>query len=238
MLSVVKTKTVSQVVAKPVLLMSVLMVFMSGCTVYNTVQPGDPAYAPVLGQTQQQVQQSSGSLYRQGYGLELFSDSKAHRVGDVITIVLNERTVSQKSSNVSIAKESDNSLNAGPVLGTLPTYKNLSLDTDISQNRDFSGESDADQSNRLEGNITVTVAEVLANGNLIVRGEKWMTLNRGDEYIRISGIVRPDDVTPENTVLSNRLANARISYSGTGDLANSNQMGWLSQFFNSPLWPL
>lgn len=213
-------------------------VLMSGCTVYNTAQPGDPAYAPASSQPQQQTVQNSGSLFRQGYGLELFADSKAHRVGDVITIILDERTVSQKSSNVSIAKESDNSLNAGPLLGTYPTLKNLSLDTDISQDRDFSGESDADQSNSLQGNITVTVAEVLPNGNLSVRGEKWITLNRGDEYIRISGIVRTDDVSPENTVPSNRLANARISYSGTGDLANSNQMGWLSQFFNSPIWPL
>ncbi|WP_439136242.1 flagellar basal body L-ring protein FlgH [Pseudomaricurvus sp.] len=225
--------------SKPAALVPVLMVsMMSGCTVYNTVEPGDPAYAPVLGERRQEVPQAAGSLYRSGTGLELFSDNKAHRLGDVITVVLNERTVSQKTSNVSIAKESDNSLNAGPLLGTYPTFKNLNLDTDIGQGRDFSGESDADQSNRLEGNITVTVAEVLANGNLVVRGEKWMTLNRGDEYIRISGIVRPDDVTPDNTVLSNRLANARISYSGTGDLANSNQMGWLSQFFNSPIWPL
>lgn len=212
------------------------MALLSGCTI-NMAQPNDPAYAPVLVAPQAAVPPSSGSLYRPGQGLNLFADNKAHRVGDIITIILSERTVSQKTSNVSVAKNSDLSLNAGPVLGTIPTFKNLSLDTEISQDRDFEGESDADQSNKLEGNITVTVAEVLGNGNLLVRGEKWMTLNRGDEYIRISGMVRPDDVSPQNTVLSSRLADARISYSGTGELANSNQMGWLTQFFNSPVWP-
>jgi flagellar L-ring protein precursor FlgH len=212
------------------------LVLLSGCTI-NMAQPGDPAYAPVVVPPQAEIPQSSGSLYRPHQGLNLFVDNKAHRVGDIITIILSERTVSQKTSNVSVAKNSDNSLNAGPILGTLPTFKNMSLDTNIEHDRDFEGESDADQSNKLEGNITVTVAEVLGNGNLLVRGEKWMTLNRGDEYIRISGMVRPDDVSPQNTVLSSRLADARISYSGTGELANSNQMGWLTQFFNSPIWP-
>lgn len=83
----------------------------------------------------------------------------------------------------------------------------------------------------------MTVAEVLPNGNLVVRGEKWMTLNRGDEFIRISGIVRPDDISPNNTVVSTRLANAQISYSGTGTLADSQSMGWLARFFNSEYWP-
>jgi len=70
-----------------------------------------------------------------------------------------------------------------------------------------------------------------------VRGEKWITLNRGDEYIRISGIIRPEDVSQENTISSTKLANARISYSGTGELAESQSMGWVSRFFNNPLWP-
>lgn len=231
MLSAVKIKTATWSMGA---LLSVAG--LSGCTI-NLAQPGDPAYAPVLVAPQAEVAPSSGSLYRPNQGLNLYSDNKAHRVGDIITIILSERTVSQKTSNVAVTKDSDLSLNAGKVLGVVPSFNNNSLDTQISQERDFSGEADADQSNKLEGNITVTVAEVLGNGNLLVRGEKWMTLNRGDEYIRITGIVRPDDVSPQNTVLSSRLADARISYSGTGELANSNQMGWLSQFFNSPIWP-
>ncbi|MCV5919962.1 flagellar basal body L-ring protein FlgH, partial [Escherichia coli] len=76
--------------------------------------------------------------------------------------------------------------------------------------------SSAKQSNSISGYITVEVIEVLANGNLVIRGEKWMTLNTGDEYIRLSGTIRPDDINFDNTIASNRVSNARIQYSGTG----------------------
>ena len=92
-------------------------------------------------------------------------------------------------------------------------------------------------SNSLNGNITVTVHQVLPNGVLIVRGEKWLTLNQGDEYIQVSGMVRPQDIGPDNTVESTKLADARISYSGTGAVHDTNVMGWLSRFFVSALMP-
>jgi flagellar L-ring protein precursor FlgH len=89
----------------------------------------------------------------------------------------------------------------------------------------------------LTGDITVTIAQVLANGNLVVRGEKWLTLNQGEEFIQISGIVRPADISPDNSVPSLRLADARITYSGKGQVANSNRPGWLNRFFSSVVWP-
>src|SRR5690606_4314762 len=101
----------------------------------------------------------------------------------------------------------------------------------------FNGEADANQSNSLTGPITVTVADVLPNGLLAVRGEKWITLNNGDELIRLSGLIRPEAVGPDNSVLSTRIADARITYSGTGAFANASKPGWLSQFFMSPVWP-
>ena len=184
-------------------------------------------------------QRTDGSLYQDSYGLSLFGDRKAHFVGDIITITLSENTVSKKSSNVNVKKEDSLNFNsgAGTLLGMDPSAGKVNLATNLAQNRKFGGNSGADQSNSLQGNITVTVAEIMPNGNLVVRGEKWMTLNSGDEFIRISGIVRPDDVAPDNTILSTRLANAKISYSGTGSLADSQKMGWLAKFFNSPIWP-
>jgi flagellar L-ring protein precursor FlgH len=89
----------------------------------------------------------------------------------------------------------------------------------------------------LKGSITVTVAKIMPGGNLYVQGEKWIKINQGDEYIRVRGIIRPTDITRSNTVLSTQLADARISYGGTGTLAQSNSAGWLSRFFLSPLWP-
>lgn len=214
------------------------MLALTGCFTNKKPMADDPAYAPTIAANMPVPQRTEGSLYQDAYGLSLFGDRKAHFVGDVITVTLSERTVSRKSSGVNTNKNSGVEFNAGPLLGVNPTFKGNELTTSLEQGRTFDGSADADQSNSLQGNITVTVAEILPNGNLIVRGEKWITLNRGDEFIRISGIVRPDDIEPNNTVVSTRLANAKISYSGTGDLANSTSMGWLSRFFNSDLWPL
>lgn len=212
---------------------------LCSCLASNKPKPGDPYYAPTISAAQAMPQRTDGSLYQDSYGLSLFGDRKAHFVGDIITITLSENTVSKKSSNVSVKKDDSVVFNsgAGTLLGTEPTLKGLNFGTNVAQNRKFGGNSGADQSNSLQGNITVTVAEIMPNGNLVVRGEKWMTLNSGDEFIRISGIVRPDDVAPDNTIASTRLANAKISYSGTGSLADSQQMGWLAKFFNNPIWP-
>jgi flagellar L-ring protein precursor FlgH len=96
---------------------------------------------------------------------------------------------------------------------------------------DFTGDGAADQQNQLSGDITVTVADVLPNGVLAVRGEKRVRLNRGDEFIRFSGLVRPADITLDNNVLSTRVADARISYAGTGQVAAPSRQGWLQRFF-------
>ncbi len=210
---------------------------LAACSTSNQVVRDDPYYAPTIAGVGTLPQRTEGSLFQSSYGLNLFDDRKALRVGDIITITLNERTVSRKNAAVNTTKDSQINFNAGSVLGNIPTINGNTLETDVQHQRNFSGNAGADQSNSLQGNITVTVAEVLPNGNLVVRGEKWMTLNRGDEYIRISGIVRPDDISPDNNVPSTRLANAKISYSGTGSLADTQSMGWLSRFFNSEYWP-
>ncbi len=108
----------------------------------------------------------------------------------------------------------------------------------ISSSRDFSGDATANQSNSLNGAISVTVVDVLPNSNLVIRGEKWLTLNQGDEYIRLTGIIRPADISPENEIVSTKVANARIQYSGTGSFARAQEKGWLTKFFDSAWWPL
>lgn len=216
----------------------IMLCLLSACTQNRKPLPDDPAYAPTISSNMPVPQRTAGSLYQDAYGMNLFDDRKAHFVGDIITVTLSEKTVSKKSSGVAVKKNSSTDMNAGTLFGAAnPEYKGLSLENAMAHKRTFSGDADADQSNSLEGNITVTVADILPNGNLIVRGEKWITLNRGDEFIRISGIIRPDDIAPDNTVVSTRLANAKISYSGTGTLADSQTMGWFSKFFNSGWWP-
>jgi flagellar L-ring protein precursor FlgH len=102
----------------------------------------------------------------------------------------------------------------------------------------FKAETDSAQSNLLNGIITVTVQKIYSNGNLAIKGEKWITLNQGSEYIRISGLIRPEDIDKDNQVVSTKVADARIYYGGSGPLAEANEEGWLGRFFNSVWWPL
>jgi len=110
----------------------------------------------------------------------------------------------------------------------------LDESTRASKNAETSISKDSDIS--LAGSITVTVTEVLPNGVLRIRGEKWLSLTNGEEYIRLTGLVRPQDIKPDNTLASNRIADARIAYGGTGDFDQANQMGWMGRFFNSEWW--
>jgi flagellar L-ring protein precursor FlgH len=191
----------------------------------------------------QPIAATSGSIYRAGQnssvgpGLSLFEDRRARNVGDVITILLAENTSSSKKADTSINKDDEVGIDAGVVLGATPRKGQVTMETSTSASRTFDGGSSADQSNRLQGTITVTVADVMPNGLLEVRGEKWMTLNRGDEFIRIRGYVRPEDVLPDNSISSTKVADVRIIYSGNGELAQANRQGWLSRFFSSEFFP-
>lgn len=215
---------------------------LSGC-VSPPPKPDDPYYAPVLPRTPLPAAQNNGSIYQAGFENSLFDDRKAHRVGDIITITLNERTQASKNAGSQIKKDSSANIGLTSLLGGAVSAANpfsdnqLSLGAEYNATRDTKGDSKAAQGNSLSGSVTVTVAEVLPNGILSVRGEKWMTLNTGNELVRIAGLVRADDIATDNTVPSTRIADARITYSGTGAFADASQPGWLDRFFVSPLWP-
>ncbi|MBM6551136.1 flagellar basal body L-ring protein FlgH [Marinomonas ostreistagni] len=215
-------------------LLALLPVLLVGCAaVESTPVPDDPYYAPVIQTAMQRDRSSEGGIYQAGMGDVFFGDDKARQVGDILTITLSENTTSTKTNGASVSKSSSATIQNPTVLG-VP----IGLDTDLpGMNSDFAGNANANQSNSLDGSITVTVYDVYPNGLLAVRGEKWITLNRGKEYIRVSGLVREEDITADNTVLSSRLADARIAYSGTGELATGSKQGWLTRFFNSSWMP-
>ncbi len=180
---------------------------------------------------------NKGSLF-QANSLSMFQDPKPYRIGDVLTIKLQESTSASKSAGTSTTKEEDISMGTPTIFGRNPTYNGEDvMAMNIAQQREFNGEADSSQSNRLVGEITVTVVDVLPNNNLVVQGEKWFTLNQGKEYIRIAGVIRPQDVSPDNTLPSSKLADAQIAYSGEGFLADANNQGWFGQFLNSKWWP-
>ncbi len=209
---------------------------VSGCMNQNPIRRAD--YRPVLPLAVQNPAAQNGSLYHAGTSMQYFSDVKARRVGDVITVVLQEKTDASKSAETSTDKGSTIELPNPTLFGRGITLGNYNiLQNSIDTSAVFAGTGDSSQSNSLTGNISVTVTAVYPNGNMMVRGEKVLTLNQGSEVVRISGIIRPVDVTPENTVLSTQIADAQITYSGAGLVADSNKAGWLTRFFNSPYWP-
>jgi flagellar L-ring protein precursor FlgH len=180
---------------------------------------------------------NNGSLF-QGNTLSMFQDPKPYRIGDILTIKLQESTSASKKAGTSSKKDDTISMPTPTIFGANPTFNGQDiLAMDIAPAREFAGEADSSQSNSLTGEITVTVVDILPNNNLVVQGEKWFTLNQGKEYIRISGVVRPQDVLPNNSISSSKLADAQIAYSGEGFLADANNQGWLGQFLNGKWWP-
>jgi flagellar L-ring protein FlgH len=211
------------------------MLLLAAC---GTVPEHDAGFAPAFPVAAEAPQPSNGAIYQAGFSRNMFEDSRARGVGDLLTVTLTEKTNAQKKATTSTAKSSTISLGTPTIFGAPVLHNgNDILSADSSNGNDFTGDGASAQSNSLTGSITVFVANVLPNGNLVVRGEKRLTLNTGDEYVRLSGIVRPEDIAPDNTINSTKVANAEILYSGNGAIADSNRQGWLGRFFNSPLWP-
>jgi len=224
--------------ARPTLLACSVLLLASGCArSFGDVRPYAPM-APIQVAVAPQHQGSAGSLYRPGPGLNLYSDRRARDVGDLLTINLFENTNAQTTAATSVDKSSEISMAAPNIAGAPLTYNGRDiLSASVSGDRGFTGNGNSAQSNRLQGSITVTVVQRLPNGNLVVQGQKNMRLNQGDELVQIQGIVRAADINPDNTVPSSRVADARIAYGGRGAIAQSNSMGWLGRFFNSPIYP-
>lgn len=210
-------------------LTSVLLLQSCASSKQEVVMPQSPDYSYFPAQPAP----TSGGLYKPGYELSLFSDVKATRVGDIVTVMLVEANSGQKSSDTNLNQST--AVNVGaPTFGG-STRPNMAIGLDSANN--FTGESGSSQSNTLNGSIAVTVREVLPSGNLLVEGEKWMQINQGNEFIRLRGVIRPRDVGPSNVIYSTQIADARISYSGTGSTQNANVAGWATKLIFSSLWP-
>jgi flagellar L-ring protein FlgH len=218
---------------------AVLVAMLAGCAAMQERQKKEDAeWAATAPVTQPAQPPADGSIYHDMQNLELFNDPRAHRVGDILTINLVEAMQASKTSETTTSKTDKNTLNAPEILGhTLSVKGGNTADSNLNSANSFDGTGSSTQSNQLTGEFTVTVAQRLSNGNLLVRGEKWLTINQGQELIRLSGIVRPEDIEQDNSVDSTRVADARITYTGRGVLNSANQQGWLARFFNSKWMP-
>lgn len=210
------------------------LLLMTGCA---TPKRGDPEFAPAM-PMQAQAPAEYNAIYQPETSLLLFEDIKARRIGDMITVTLQEQTDAAKSADTGTNKSTSTEISDPIILGDNVTWDGKPIfRNSLQSEHEFDGAGESSQSNSLTGSITVSVVEVLANGNLVVQGEKWININQGEEYIRLRGIVRPSDISTGNTIASTRVANAQIQYSGDGVLNETNSMGWLARFFNSPWMP-
>ena len=218
-----------------------LVLLAGSLTACNVIPPKamthSPQFEPVYPIQQVQAPIATGAIYVGRQSESWFGRGRNFQVGDIITVLLNESTQAARSQVGSISRNSTNDMLTpglavlGNRLGGVMKGTDFSK-TDISNK----GTGTADQTASLNGSIAVAVVEVMPNGNLVLRGEKQLALTEGSEVIQVAGIIRPEDVSPNNTVQSRRLANAQIAYRGSGDLANATRAGWGTSALLK-LWP-
>lgn len=210
------------------------LALLAGCVSAPKAPPA--ADEPDLAQAPAPV--ADGGIFRAGQGMVLFEDQKARRVGDVLTVLLVESTAAQNKVNSSTSKETGIGIDGPTLFGRPVTVGGVPvLQTEVGSSSAFTGTGASSQSNSLQGSVSVIVTEVLPSGALRVRGKKRIELGRGSETVSVEGIVRAQDILANNTVTSDRVADARIAYSGSGAVADAGAMGWLTRFFNSVLFP-
>ena len=208
---------------------------MVACDTYVEEQRSvdfEPVYIEPL--EQEVTEADFGGIYQKDKGNLFAMEARAHRVGDILTVSFTESFQATKSQNAASSKSSENSVTLPTVMGSiLPNSLGNSGELGSSGESTFSGSGSTNQSNSLTGLISVHVVRVYSNGNLEILGQKKLTLNNGDEYIRVSGIVRPRDVSSDNVVQSDRIANADINYVGAGDTARTGKKGWYTKMLDT-----
>jgi flagellar L-ring protein precursor FlgH len=218
----------------------VVLAVLQGCAAQQPVMSSlspSPDFAPVYPLAKDQTAPATGGIYGNRQSDAWFGRGRNYQIGDLITVMLNESTQADRSQKTDISRDASNTAlpkGANTLLGNVhPFFDALNLNAAKTAS---TGKGSAAQAASLTGSVTVTVTEILANGNLVVRGEKKLGLSEGTEVIQVAGVIRPQDIGPNGTVQSLRLANAQISYRGSGDLANASKPGWGTSALLK-LWP-
>ena len=222
---------------RPLLIVSALAL-LQGCATepVDMVLRPSPEFQPVYPLASDRPKIATGGIYSNRQSDAWFGRGRNYQVGDIITVLLNESTQAARTQNTDVSREAKNSLPTG--MSTKVGKMSPFLEgIDLNENKTSStGKGKADQQASLSGSVAVTVVEILANGNLVIRGEKKLGLSEGTEVIQVSGVIRPEDIGPNSTVQSRRLANAQIAYRGSGDLANATRAGWGTSRIHK-FWP-
>ena len=210
-------------------LASILMINNCSTYVEEAINKDFKPLSPTIAEMEA-TKANNGAIYSTSSPGLFSSDKRAHQVGDILTVQLSETFSSTKSVTSQSAKEDSIGAEVGPT-GVLKNF--MGLGGSVSKSNSFKGSGSASQSNSLTGFISATVVKVYPNGNLEIKGQKRLRLTDGSEYIRLAGIVRPQDISATNTVSSNLIAEAQIEYVGSGTLSNESQPGWGSKLFRA-----
>lgn len=207
-----------------------VLVILSGCT----TTPPTNVHQPMTARPSPRIESAiaNGAIFQSGYSRPLFEDRRARYVGDTITVKITESTSASMKSNNKLDKSNTATASVSALSG-LPGKGLLGLNLDASSANAFSGKGEAANNNVFTGSITVTVIDVMPNGNLLVSGEKQLAIGHEQEYVRISGVINPSYVDAFNNVDSSRVADARIEYKSAGQISEGEVMGWLARFFLS-----
>lgn len=211
-----------------------LALLAAGCVMIppEPIVTGPTTAAPPLPPSMPMAQ-PAGSIYQPTiYGnYPLFEDRRPRNVGDIVTIVLNEKTNASKNVATNTNRSGNASLGIGAAPSFMSSWANSNLNIDAKGDNVSQGKGDSTANNAFTGTITATVVGVMSNGNLQVAGEKQIAINRGSEYVRFSGVIDPRSITGTNTVSSTQVADARIEYRSKGIMDEVQTMGWLQRFF-------
>jgi flagellar L-ring protein precursor FlgH len=226
--------------------LGLLALGLGGCATAPEPLAHSPQFAPVIPVAIDKPRMATGAIYNGRHSDNFFGRSRNYRVGDLITVMLDESTRAGREQKGSVSREAENNVVPSGLVSKIMRLPDKLLGdkfdgslNGVNLNKSTiksDGVGTAGQSASLTGAVSVSVVEVLANGNLMVRGEKQLALTEGAEVIQVSGIIRPDDVSPNNMVQSRRLANAQISYRGTGDMAAVAKTGWGTKALLQ-IWP-
>ena len=205
-----------------------LVVLMSGCSpqVEDAVSRDYQPMYPMVTEVSSKL--PDGSIYSTDAAGLFATDRRASKIGDILTVSFAESFQATKSQNAATSKSSANQMSLPDIIPGSDLGERISNALTSSSDRSFTGSGSSAQSNSLTGQISVHVVRVLPGGNLEILGQKRLVLNKGDEYIRVSGIVRPEDISADNVILSDRIASASIQYIGAGDVADPANQGWLN----------
>ena len=211
--------------SKNLLVGIILIPFIAGCSTQLEDRASIDFEPPMPTNAISGKKDKYGSIYSNSKQGLFATDRRASKVGDILTVALSENFSASKSQSAKSAKK-------GAMKFDFPNVMTAGADDglfDSSSDLSFAGSGSAGQNNSLRGELSVTVTKVFSNGNMEILGQKKLTLNNGDEYIRLLGIIRPEDINNQNTVQSSRIANAKISYTGAGDVADTSKKGWFAK---------